>query len=111
MILEEKYTLLNGVGKGARECGVKRKELFLTTKLGAEVKSYDEAVKSINSSLSTERLKKQTVKYRSTKNNYAAFLGFVNACSFVKKPDQSFSFIIENPALNPLINLSLRAIS
>lgn len=42
-----------GVGKGIRECGVPREELFVVTKLAAEVKSYDEAVASINGSLET----------------------------------------------------------
>ncbi|MEH0153025.1 aldo/keto reductase [Limibacter armeniacum] len=42
-----------GVGKGIRECGVNREELFVTTKLAAEVKSYDEAVASIDNSLKT----------------------------------------------------------
>lgn len=40
-----------GVGEGIRSCGVPREELFVTTKLAAEVKSYDEAVASIDSSL------------------------------------------------------------
>lgn len=42
-----------GVGEGIRTCGVKREELFVTTKLAAEVKSYDEAVASIDGSLKT----------------------------------------------------------
>ena len=37
----------NGVGQGIRNCGVKREEIFVTTKLAAEVKSYKEAVASI----------------------------------------------------------------
>lgn len=45
------YQNENGVGKGIRECGVKREELFVTTKLAAEVKSYNEAVVSIESSI------------------------------------------------------------
>lgn len=45
------YQNENGVGKGIRESGVKREELFVTTKLAAEVKSYKEAVASIESSL------------------------------------------------------------
>ena len=45
------YQNENGVGKGIKDCGVKREELFVTTKLAAEVKSYDEAVKSIDGSL------------------------------------------------------------
>lgn len=42
-----------GVGDGIRACGVPREQIFLTTKLAAEVKSYDEAVQSIDGSLKT----------------------------------------------------------
>lgn len=45
------YQNEGGVGKGIKECGVKREELFITTKLAAEVKSYDEVVKAIDGSL------------------------------------------------------------
>jgi diketogulonate reductase-like aldo/keto reductase len=41
----------NGVGEGIKTCGVKREEMIVTTKLAAEVKSYKEAVASIDSSL------------------------------------------------------------
>lgn len=41
----------SGVGEGIRTCGIKREEIFVTTKLAAEVKSYKEAVASIDSSL------------------------------------------------------------
>jgi len=44
------------VGEGVRTLGVKREELFVTTKLAAEVKSYKEAVASIDSSLKTLEL-------------------------------------------------------
>lgn len=40
-----------GVGEGLRSAGIAREKLFITTKLAAEVKSYDEAVASINHSL------------------------------------------------------------
>lgn len=40
----------NGVGEGIKACGVKRDEMFVTTKLAAEVKSYKEAVASIDDS-------------------------------------------------------------
>ena len=40
-----------GVGEGIRACGLKREDIFLTTKLAAEIKSYDEAVSSIDNSL------------------------------------------------------------
>lgn len=42
-----------GVGEGIRTCGVQREDLFVTSKLAAEVKSYDEAVASIENSLKT----------------------------------------------------------
>jgi diketogulonate reductase-like aldo/keto reductase len=42
-----------GVGDGIRECGVNRQEMFVTTKLGAGVKSYRTAVSSIDKSLQT----------------------------------------------------------
>jgi diketogulonate reductase-like aldo/keto reductase len=41
----------SGVGEGIKTCGVKREEMFVTTKLAAEVKSYKEAVASIDGSL------------------------------------------------------------
>ena len=40
-----------GIGEGIKTCGINRADLFITTKLGAEVKSYDEAVVSIDNSL------------------------------------------------------------
>ncbi len=47
------YQNERGVGEGIKACGVKREDLFITTKLAAEVKSYDAAVASINQSLET----------------------------------------------------------
>jgi diketogulonate reductase-like aldo/keto reductase len=47
------YQNERGVGDGIRACGVKREEMFVTTKLAAEVKSYKEAVASIDNSLKT----------------------------------------------------------
>lgn len=40
-----------GVGKGVKASGIPRNEIFVTTKLAAEVKSYEEAVASIECSL------------------------------------------------------------
>jgi diketogulonate reductase-like aldo/keto reductase len=40
-----------GVGEGVRTCGVSREDMFVTTKLGAGVKSYKKAVASIDKSL------------------------------------------------------------
>lgn len=40
-----------GVGEGVRASGVAREELFVSTKLAAEIKEYDEAVAAIDESL------------------------------------------------------------
>lgn len=45
-----------GVGRGIKKSGIDRKELFITTKLAAEVKSYDEAVAAIDESLKKMQL-------------------------------------------------------
>lgn len=45
------YQNESGVGEGIRTCGVNRENMFVTTKLAAEVKSYKEAVASIDASL------------------------------------------------------------
>ena len=50
------YRNEQGVGKGVRGCGVNREDMFVTTKLAAEVKSYTEAVASIDASLQRLRL-------------------------------------------------------
>ena len=41
------------VGKAIRECGLPREKIFLTTKVKAEIKSYEKAKKSIEISLKT----------------------------------------------------------
>jgi diketogulonate reductase-like aldo/keto reductase len=40
-----------GVGEGIRSCGVAREELFITTKVASEAKTYDAVTKSIDESL------------------------------------------------------------
>ncbi len=45
------YRNEKGVGLAINDCGVKREDLFVTTKLAAEVKSYKKAVESIDKSL------------------------------------------------------------
>lgn len=47
------YRNESGVGEGIRASGVKREDIFVTTKLAAEVKSYETAVSSIDNSLKT----------------------------------------------------------
>lgn len=46
----------HGIGDGVRACGIPRGELFITTKLAAEVKNYKDAVNAIDGSLKTMRL-------------------------------------------------------
>ncbi|MGG3693723.1 aldo/keto reductase [Heyndrickxia ginsengihumi] len=41
-----------GVGEGIKSCGVAREELFITTKVAAELKTYDAVTQSIDESLS-----------------------------------------------------------
>lgn len=45
------YANERGVGEGIRTCGVARDQLFVTTKLAAEIKSYQEAVNAIDQSI------------------------------------------------------------
>lgn len=50
------YENEEGVGIGIIESGVARNELFITTKIAAEYKSYEEAAESINESLKKLKL-------------------------------------------------------
>lgn len=45
------YENEGGVGEGIRTCGIDREELFVTTKLAAEVKTYEGAAEAIDGSL------------------------------------------------------------
>ncbi len=45
------YENEHGVGDGVRSCGISRENLFITTKLAAEAKTYKEAIKAIDGSL------------------------------------------------------------
>ncbi len=47
------YANERGVGAGIRNSGVDRSELFVTSKIVAEAKSYEDAVEAINTSLET----------------------------------------------------------
>lgn len=50
----EAYLNEEGVGRGIKESGVNRENIFVTTKLEGDIKNYEEAVRAINESL--ERL-------------------------------------------------------
>ena len=45
------YENEEGVGLGIKKCGIPRQELFITTKIRAEYKNYEDAKKSIDESL------------------------------------------------------------
>jgi diketogulonate reductase-like aldo/keto reductase len=45
------YQNESGVGEGIRTCGINREDMFVTSKIAAEVKSYKVAVASIDASL------------------------------------------------------------
>lgn len=47
------YENEHGVDEGILTCGIAREELFVTTKLAAEVKTYQEAVLVVDGSLKT----------------------------------------------------------
>jgi diketogulonate reductase-like aldo/keto reductase len=47
------YQNESGVGEGIRNCGIKREDLFVTTKLAAEIKTYNKALVAIDESLKT----------------------------------------------------------
>lgn len=40
-----------GVGEGVRNCGIARKEIFVTSKVAAEAKTYGTAAKSIDETI------------------------------------------------------------
>ncbi len=71
-----------GVGQGIIDSGVKRQELFITTKIAAEHKSYEDAAKSIDESLAKMQLEyldlviihspQPWMEWRSEENNYFA---------------------------------------
>ena len=42
------YENEEGIGRGIKECGIAREDLFITSKIRAEYKTYDEAKASID---------------------------------------------------------------
>lgn len=52
----EGYGNERGIGEGIRTSGIKREDLFVTTKLDASIKNYDKAKKAIQSSLDKMKL-------------------------------------------------------
>lgn len=74
------YENEEGVGRGIKECGVPREELFVTTKVQAEYKDYESAKKSVLESLEKMGLDyldlviihapQPWMEFRETDNNY-----------------------------------------
>jgi diketogulonate reductase-like aldo/keto reductase len=64
-----------GVGNGIRTCGVKREDLFVTTKLDANIKSHKEAVTSIDGSLKKLGLDHIDLMIIHSPKPWAKFLG------------------------------------
>ena len=64
-----------GVGLGVRSCGLDHHQLFVTTKLAAEIKTYDEAVKAIDGSLKAMQLDYIDLMLIHSPQPWAAFRG------------------------------------
>lgn len=69
------YQNESGIGKGIVASGIDRKELFITTKLAAEVKSYEEAIQSIEGSLEKLGLDYLDLMIIHSPKPWAEFLG------------------------------------
>jgi diketogulonate reductase-like aldo/keto reductase len=69
------YQNESGVGNGIRTCGVRRDEIFVTTKLDGSVKSYQAAVASIDQSLKKLGLDHIDLMLIHTPKPWAEFLG------------------------------------
>ena len=65
-----------GVGKGVRNCGLPRAEIFVTSKVAAEAKSYEAAEKSIDESLEKMGLDYESLKECFPRLIYCHFTGY-----------------------------------
>ena len=84
-----------GVGEGVRNCGLPRNEIFVTSKVAAEAKSYESAAASIDETLSKMGLDYiDTVSYthldvyKRQDENYAILSHNVYSCINNKIPDR-----------------------
>ncbi len=69
------YQNERGVGEGIRTCGLKREEVFVTTKLDGDVKSYKAAVASVDQSLQKLGLDHIDLMLIHTPKPWGKFLG------------------------------------
>lgn len=122
-----------GVGRGIRESGVDRKDLFVTTKLAAEVKSYEEGLKSIDGSLERMGLDyidlmiihspKPWRDYKGEDRHFAGNLeawkaleeayeaGKIKAIGVSNFEKEDLANILENGRIKPMVNQVLAHIS
>lgn len=127
------YQNERGVGEGVRASGIKREALFLTTKLAAEIKSYEEALRSIDESLERMGLDyldlmiihspKPWMKYqedyryfegnreawRALEDSYKA--GKIRAIGVSNFIQEDLENILENCTVKPMVNQVLAHIS
>ncbi|HRP33222.1 MAG TPA: aldo/keto reductase [Agriterribacter sp.] len=123
----------SGVGKGVKASGIKRNEIFVTTKLAAEIKSYKEAVTSIDASLkklgleyidmmiihspkpwskfleSEPYFKGNNEAWRALEEAYKA--GKLRAIGLSNFEKQDIDNILENCSVKPMVNQILAHIS
>ena len=121
------YENEEGVGVGIKECGIDRKELFVTTKIRAEYKDYDSAKKSIEESLAKLGLEyidlmiihspEPWAEFRTSDNNYykenlevwraledAYNEGKLKAIGVSNFHNDDLQNIIDNCRIKPMIN-------
>ena len=103
-----------GVGEGIRICGISRDELFVTSKVAAENKSYDSAAQSID-----ETLRKTELDYidmmiihspqRALEDAYKA--GKVRAIGVSNFLEDDLENILNSCGIKPMVNQILTHIS
>lgn len=121
------YENEEGVGIGIKECGIPRKELFITTKVRAEYKTYEEAMKSIEESLNKLGLEyidliiihapQPWLEFRKTDNHYhkenievwnaledAYRKGLVRAIGVSNFHNDDLKNILDNCEIKPMVN-------
>lgn len=121
------YENEEGVGLGINECGIPREELFITTKIRAEYKTYEEAMKSIEESLKKLGLEyidliiihapQPWMEFRKTDNHYykenievwkaledAYKKGLVRAIGVSNFHNDDLKNILDNCEIKPMVN-------
>ena len=122
-----------GVGEAVRASGVDRKELFITTKLGAGIKSYKKAVAAIDKSLKTmgldyidmmiihspqpwNKFREEDRYFEGNREAWRALeeaynAGKLRAIGLSNFEQQDIDNILENSTVKPMVNQILAHIS